>query len=145
MADLEKGNTGEKPFQRENSFDAAPTDASNTPVEGIAPQALYGQQSILVDWDGPDDPDYPQNFPLAKKWRITMCMVRIGPPVMPLQVLISTTGNTNPLRYLRFLDFQRRITTDGRTIQRIPRAHGTGDLSLHPWFRNWPNDMGSPI
>jgi hypothetical protein len=24
----------------------------------------------IVDWDGPDDPDNPQNWPDSKKWRI---------------------------------------------------------------------------
>lgn len=27
---------------------------------------------ILVSWDGPDDPDCPQNMPRARKWLITL-------------------------------------------------------------------------
>ncbi|EED22809.1 MFS multidrug transporter, putative [Talaromyces stipitatus ATCC 10500] len=28
----------------------------------------------LVEWDGPDDPENPQNFPVARKWTITMLL-----------------------------------------------------------------------
>jgi MFS transporter, DHA1 family, multidrug resistance protein len=28
----------------------------------------------LVDWNGPDDPDNPQNWPTSKKWLVTMCV-----------------------------------------------------------------------
>ncbi len=28
----------------------------------------------LVDWNGPDDPDNPQNWPKSKKWLTTMCL-----------------------------------------------------------------------
>lgn len=30
--------------------------------------------SIIVDWDGPNDPENPLNWPRSKKWRVTMTL-----------------------------------------------------------------------
>lgn len=30
--------------------------------------------SKIVDWDGPDDPDNPMNWPTRKKWMITISL-----------------------------------------------------------------------
>ena len=42
-------------------------------------------QSVIVDWDGPDDPDFPMNWPLRKKWTVTMVMVYCPPRTQDLQ------------------------------------------------------------
>jgi MFS transporter, DHA1 family, multidrug resistance protein len=39
-----------------------------------APQASRSKDPNLVDWDGPSDPDNPQNWSLTKKWYITMIL-----------------------------------------------------------------------
>lgn len=85
MCDPEKGL--DKPF--------GPEERSSSDAEGSTPQSLqdsesqganettngdatvlHGPQSIIVDWDGPLDPHFPQNWPLRKKWTVTMVMVR---------------------------------------------------------------------
>lgn len=42
---------------------------SSTDVENISPNSLSSQGNI-VDWDAPDDPQNPQNWPSSKKWII---------------------------------------------------------------------------
>lgn len=32
----------------------------------------FESEETFVDWDGPNDPENPFNFPLAKKWRVTL-------------------------------------------------------------------------
>ncbi|KOS44536.1 hypothetical protein ACN38_g4534 [Penicillium nordicum] len=32
------------------------------------------KESLIVDWDGPNDPDMPKNFPTWRKWVITMML-----------------------------------------------------------------------
>ena len=62
----------------ENTLQAGPaTDVekeagspSKSPSEhGLTPKA---KDPHLVEFDGPDDPDNPQNFPKSKKWLITV-------------------------------------------------------------------------
>ncbi len=35
-------------------------------------EVLPSNEPVLVTWDGPDDPDNPQNFRTSKKWLITV-------------------------------------------------------------------------
>ncbi|CAO1618429.1 unnamed protein product [Sympodiomycopsis kandeliae] len=69
------------------------TDATQMQTAGFAPQAARGQGNekssaslekklsndniILVDWDGPDDPENPMNWPTSKKWTnaMTLCLM----------------------------------------------------------------------
>jgi hypothetical protein len=39
-----------------------------------AAAAVPDKDPNLVEWDGPDDPENPQNFTRAKKWTITMLL-----------------------------------------------------------------------
>jgi hypothetical protein len=52
--DIEKGPDGAKPHD----------------APGVPPP----RDPNLVDWDGPSDPDNPQNWSLTKKWYITMIL-----------------------------------------------------------------------
>lgn len=55
----------EKDIEKEAGF-AAPDSSKDT----AAPE----KDPNLVEWDGPDDPENPQNFPYARKWAMTMCL-----------------------------------------------------------------------
>lgn len=85
--DLEKGlDDSSDPARLSTSSDAEehprPQSPQQTPgaVANGDPSVSYGPQSIIVDWDGPDDPEHPQNWPYKKKWIITMVFVRVSPP-----------------------------------------------------------------
>lgn len=54
----------EEDLEKEAGF-AAPTSAKDATLE---------KDPNLVEWDGPDDPENPQNFSPARKWAITMCL-----------------------------------------------------------------------
>jgi MFS transporter, DHA1 family, multidrug resistance protein len=42
-----------------------------------AEAATQSKDPHLVDWDGSDDPENPQNWPKTKKWLVTMCLASI--------------------------------------------------------------------
>lgn len=43
--------------------------AGRNSSEGESPEVTESEE---IDWDGPDDPDKPVNWPQTKKWRITL-------------------------------------------------------------------------
>jgi hypothetical protein len=55
----------------ENSTDpvewSAKTDVEALPVKPVVTEKDHNPD--LVDWDGPDDPENPFNWPSYKKWR----------------------------------------------------------------------------
>lgn len=55
--------------------------ASSEIVEFRAAEQATGtyneSDSKLVSWSGPDDPENPLNFPVWKKWAITICMASV--------------------------------------------------------------------
>jgi hypothetical protein len=60
-------------FSEENTKDdieKGPDGANPHDAPGVSPS----KDPNLVDWDGPSDPDNPQNWSLAKKWYITMIL-----------------------------------------------------------------------
>ncbi|KAH8705264.1 putative MFS multidrug transporter [Talaromyces proteolyticus] len=71
---------------KENDDDVPPLSARETAERELELEAGYGTASReviekaqgkdpnLVEWDGPDDPENPQNFSVAKKWVITMLL-----------------------------------------------------------------------
>lgn len=40
-------------------------------IEADTRQEIAAGKIILVEWDGPDDPENPMNWPIIKKWTIT--------------------------------------------------------------------------
>lgn len=83
--DLEKGLDDASDPTRHSASDiedARPQSPQPKPLPNTNSDASvpYGPQSVIVDWDGPDDPEFPQNWPLRKKWTITMVMVRTSSP-----------------------------------------------------------------
>src|SRR5689334_8629007 len=49
------------------------THSDGSTLENIPVEATM-QDSDLVDWDGPDDPQNPMNWPQAKKWTLVACL-----------------------------------------------------------------------
>jgi hypothetical protein len=47
---------------------------ADAPTLPNAQQAVSPKDPSLVEWDGPDDPENPQNWRTAKKWYITMIL-----------------------------------------------------------------------
>ena len=58
----------------------SPSDTLDMEKDGEAPAAQDVmrehklQNPDLVEWDGPDDPENPMNWPLKKKWTVTMLL-----------------------------------------------------------------------
>lgn len=42
--------------------------------DSVEPDVSRSRDPNLVDWDGPSDPDNPQNWSVKKKWYITMML-----------------------------------------------------------------------
>ncbi|OKL58194.1 hypothetical protein UA08_06654 [Talaromyces atroroseus] len=57
--------------EAEVALEAGPSDNNNPGKEEPKPAA---KDPNLVEWDGPDDPENPQNLPVARKWAITMLL-----------------------------------------------------------------------
>lgn len=92
MPDEEKALDADGDLRREESYteadspisDHSSQDGEKEDIEKRqspeAPQPVVGTQdgsqatskSLMVDWDSPDDPDFPQNFPRWRKFLITM-------------------------------------------------------------------------
>lgn len=53
-----------------------PQEPSPKREDGLPPlKEVSSPDPNLVHWDGPDDPENPQNWPLRKKWGITILCV----------------------------------------------------------------------
>ncbi|EAW14540.1 MFS transporter [Aspergillus clavatus NRRL 1] len=50
------------------------TDIERAGVQQPEPEKASAKDPNLVEWDGPDDPDNPQNMPIWKKWVLTMTL-----------------------------------------------------------------------
>lgn len=77
--DLEKGRDSRRSSgtRAEDVVEAAALDAQldlNNSKEGNADRRVPAKDPNLVEWDGPDDPENPQNFPVARKWTMTMLL-----------------------------------------------------------------------
>lgn len=108
MGDLEKGlDDSSDPARLSTSSDAEEHTRPQSPQQTPDPNALpngdpsvpYGPQSIIVDWDGPDDPEHPQNWPYKKKWIITMVFVRITHYVVQLHHSSQLTSPPSPRQH----------------------------------------------
>lgn len=55
---------GPPDLEKALSNDAAP----KTEVNGVSNGTSSPDESEIVDWNGPDDPENPQNWSLRKKW-----------------------------------------------------------------------------
>lgn len=86
-ADLERGMDWQKPQAGLSVIDSQQQEeksASADPTE--KPRQDVSQDPDIVDWDGPDDPQNPQNWPENKKWMnialisgmtLVTCVVRL--------------------------------------------------------------------
>ena len=63
-ADLEKGVRS----------DASSTTTDDRTLGGEAPNQEAERDPNIVDWDGPDDPENPLNWPEKKKWSLIACL-----------------------------------------------------------------------
>jgi multidrug resistance protein len=76
MADLESGPTFDSKIKDEDALESPVSlsesysneEKKNDDANPPEKQA----QSMIVDWDGPDDPEFPQNFPRWRKFVITI-------------------------------------------------------------------------
>lgn len=72
----------------DNSYDPPHTSGQNSPntdtdlekggADAEIPQQSEEQEKAkdpnLIEWDGPNDPENPMNWPMSKKWRVTVAM-----------------------------------------------------------------------
>ncbi len=61
-------NLGEKDLEKAD--DAADSRKADEPEK----EEQKVKDPNLVEWNGPDDPENPQNWPNGKKWRVTMAL-----------------------------------------------------------------------
>lgn len=63
----------DEPSDDDRDLEKNDEDAESTPDQQQA-QAPPEKDPSLVEWDGPDDPEHPQNLPRWRKWVITISM-----------------------------------------------------------------------
>lgn len=120
--DVEKGLDDSSDPTRLSLSETADDTRPQSPHDQVAdsePAVPYGPQSVIVDWDGPQDPEHPQNWNLRYKWCITMVMVR-NPTLYPDSIVQhsqrSLTGNAHPLRNVCLFDLQCGCRPDQHRI-----------------------------
>ena len=76
MSEAEFIGQAEKADSEESGDTHTPriTDVEQTAERSDSSQALPAAASIVIDWDGPKDPENPMNFSRARKWYITMIL-----------------------------------------------------------------------
>ncbi|KAJ5511362.1 hypothetical protein N7453_003465 [Penicillium expansum] len=62
---FDDGDTYDVPDASESSRDSAESKSERVPND---------KESLIVDWDGPNDPEMPRNFPTWRKWVITIML-----------------------------------------------------------------------
>ncbi|KZF21471.1 MFS general substrate transporter [Xylona heveae TC161] len=74
----------DSPFEKDRSYDPTLDEEgkeeeleADVEKEGAVeppPPAPPAKDPNVIEWDGPDDPGNPQNWPLFKKWRVTIML-----------------------------------------------------------------------
>jgi MFS transporter, DHA1 family, multidrug resistance protein len=71
--------------------DVEKADGASQPESGPAETQTQSKDSNLVDWDGSDDPENPQNWPKTRKWLVTMCLASMTLTITFASSVFSTT------------------------------------------------------
>lgn len=73
--DIPHQTGGDKEKDETDIESASRSSAANVEVEQGQDRAEQGDKDPdLVDWDGPDDPENPMNWPVQRKWVVTMVL-----------------------------------------------------------------------
>lgn len=65
--DLEKGDNEDVNAEQDGN-------QSDAPLQNVLAQDVPAKDPNLIEWDGPDDPGNPMNWPRRKKWIVTMVL-----------------------------------------------------------------------
>jgi len=66
-------NSSDEDF-REKDLEKGDEVADNRKVEESKNKEQEAKDPNLIEWNGPDDPENPLNWPNGKKWRVTMAL-----------------------------------------------------------------------
>lgn len=120
------------------------------------PPQLPDREDYVVEFDGPDDPLYPQNWSLKTKYVYPPRMTYLNFPV-PLFMSEKTDCMMNQgmdrrnacihqyLFHIRFRHLQRINEKRGIRVWSQRRGFNLVELSLHLRLRNWASDLGASV
>lgn len=97
----------------------------------IQAERLYGcvdPVTHLVDWDGPNDPENPMNFPRSKKWVITMSTALMTFVVSFASSVFSTATTVTAVEF----DVSLEVMILGVSLYVLGFAFGESDFLSHP-------------
>jgi len=105
-------------------------NASNSSNHDIAPSAVAGSKKELEDslvvWDGPGDPENPQNMPQWKKWMITWLLAFLNVWVTFSSTIFASAVSTTSHEY----NVSRVVMTLGVSLTVLVRLHLGRNLSV---------------
>jgi Ca2+/H+ antiporter len=96
--------------------DRSPTRAETAKIQAKDPH--------LVEWDGPDDPENPQNLPVWRKWVITMILTSLTICV----TFASSVFSEATVATAQEFGVSTEVTTLGTSLPLVVRDHGL----IHP-------------
>lgn len=93
--------------------------ASNTPI--TAPEQNLKNRETLISWNGPDDPQNPQNMPQWKKWVITWLLSFLNVWVTFSSTIFASAVGPTSLEY----GVSRVVMTLGVSLTVMVRLYST--------------------
>ncbi|KAK0199634.1 MFS polyamine transporter [Desarmillaria ectypa] len=88
---------------------------------------VYKEDDLVIDWDGPEDPENPHNWTFAKKWRATL--------IVSLFTFISPVSSSMVAPAMRQVAHDLGITSSvelALTVSVFVLAYAVGPLLLGP-------------
>lgn len=105
-------------------------NTSNDSNHDAAPSAVAGPKKELEDtlvvWDGPSDPENPQNMPQWKKWMITWLLAFLNVWVTFSSTIFSSAVTITTHEY----NVSRVVMTLGVSLTVLVRLHRGRSLSV---------------
>ncbi|KAH8811726.1 major facilitator superfamily domain-containing protein [Xylogone sp. PMI_703] len=109
-------------------------------VEAVLSRRDQAKDPNLIEWDGPDDPENPMNWPMSKKWRVTVMM-----GFMTFVVTFASSVFSNAtIPVARLYDISTEVSTFGSACFVLgfslgPCVWGPGS---EVFGRKWPMFVG---
>ena len=110
------------PGEKDEAQDELPTSANaTTPVSHPTEE-----RNDLVDWEGPNDPENPQNMPQWKKWMITWLLAFLNVWVTFSSTIFASAVTTTSHEY----NVSRVVMTLGVSLTVLVRLHRGREFSV---------------
>ena len=117
------------------------TDVTDTEKQGASPTV---QPQTTTDWDGPDDPDNPHNWPLWLRVYHATTPGFFGFAVFALPLPYTTKQSTYAEQHIRHISLHPSPVRHNGRLQRLPDRSFSRHHSLHARSGLWTHHVRSP-